>query len=142
MKAALRALDGASRLRPDAPTEAAHIATGRRGEDAAYFYLRERGYTVVARNWRSRRRRGEIDLIAWDADVLCFIEVKTRSTREVKPAEAAVDGDKQREIAAMARQYLRRRRGPMPAVRADVLSIYTDCNPPHITLFKDAFRLG
>ena len=142
MKFAVQALERAARLRPGASPEAAHIATGRRGEDEACFFLRGLGYTVVARNWRSPRRRGEIDLVAWDGDVLCFIEVKTRSTREVKPAEAAVDHAKQRELAAMARQYLRRRRGPTPVLRADVVSVYSDSQPPSITLFKDAFRLG
>ncbi len=42
----------------------------------------------VARNFRLPNRGGEIDLIGWDRDVLCFIEVKTRTTRNVKPAEA------------------------------------------------------
>ena len=72
----------------------------RRGERDAYFYLRRRGYVMVARNFRSPLRRGEVDLIAWDGDVLCFIEVKTRTTRAVKPAEAAVDRDKQRALTA------------------------------------------
>ena len=68
-----------------------HLRTGRRGEEAAYFYLRKLGYVMVARNFRSPNRRGEIDLIAWHKDVLCFVEVKTRTTHDVKPAEAAVD---------------------------------------------------
>ena len=71
-----------------------HLRTGRRGEEAAYFYLRKLGYVMVARNFRSPNRRGEIDLIAWHKDVLCFVEVKTRTTHDVKPAEAAVDRDK------------------------------------------------
>ena len=77
-------------------------------EEDAYFHLRGLGYFVVARNYRSPRRPGEIDLIAWDADVLCFIEVKTRTSHDVKPAEAAVDRAKQHEIAGVAHQYLRR----------------------------------
>ena len=80
---------------------AAHLLTGRRGEEEAYFYLRKRGYVMVARNWRSPRRRGEIDLIGWDKDVLCFVEVKTRAARALVAGEAAVDGDKQREAAGM-----------------------------------------
>ena len=63
----------------------AHLRTGKLGEEKAYFYLRRLGYTVVSRNFRSSRCRGEIDLIAWDKDVLCFIEVKTRTTLAVKP---------------------------------------------------------
>ncbi len=72
-------------LSPDGTS--GHQRTGRRGEEDAYFYLRHLGYIMVARNFRSPRRRGEIDLIGWDNDVLCFIEVKTRTTRDVKPAK-------------------------------------------------------
>jgi len=79
-------------LAPDNRPE--HLRTGQRGEEAAYFYLRRRGYIMVARNFRSPNRRGEIDLIGWHDDTLCFIEVKTRTTHDVKPAEAAVDREK------------------------------------------------
>ncbi|HTN73002.1 MAG TPA: YraN family protein, partial [Methylomirabilota bacterium] len=68
-----------------------HLQTGRRGEEDAYFELRRHGYVLVARNFRSARCHGEIDLIGWEGDVLCFIEVKTRRSRDVKTAEAAVD---------------------------------------------------
>ncbi len=101
----------------------AHQITGRRGEEAAYFHLRKLGYTITSRNFRSPRCRGEIDLIGWENDVLCFIEVKTRSTRDVKPGEAAVDQHKRREIAAVVRDFLRR----LPAQcqwRFDVVSVY------------------
>jgi hypothetical protein len=42
-----------------------HLRTGRRGEEEAYFYLRKLGYVMVARNFRTPNRRGEIDLIGW-----------------------------------------------------------------------------
>jgi putative endonuclease len=63
---------------------------------------------MVEHNFRSPRSRGEIDLIGWEAEVICFIEVKTRTSRDVKTAEAAVDRHKRREVAQVARQYLRR----------------------------------
>src|SRR5258707_15516872 len=85
----------------------AHLIVGRRGEEDAYFYLRKRGYVMVARNYRTARHPGEVDLIGWDKDVLCFIEVKTRTTRDVKPAEAAVDRKKRRDLRAVIRDYLR-----------------------------------
>ncbi|MGB0029979.1 MAG: YraN family protein [Candidatus Sulfotelmatobacter sp.] len=89
-QATLRVLDWlAEHVLPPDQTPA-HQRTGRRGEERAYFHLRRLGYTMVARNFRSPRCRGEIDLIGWEDDVLCFVEVKTRSTRDVKPAEAAV----------------------------------------------------
>src|ERR1700761_5458979 len=89
------------------PSEPAHLATGRRGELAAFFYLRRRGYIVVARGWRSGRLRGDIDVIAWEGDTLCFVEVKTRTTREIATAEAAVDDDKRRTLRRLARSYMR-----------------------------------
>ena len=49
------------------------------GEMEAYFYLRSLGYRIVAKNYRSARDHGEIDLIGWDEGVLCFVEVKTHS---------------------------------------------------------------
>jgi putative endonuclease len=94
-QATIRALDwlAARTLSPeDMP---AHQRTGRPGEGDAYFYLRRRGYTIIARNYRSPHNRSELDLVGWDRDVLCFIEVKTRTTHDVKPAEAAVDRHKQ-----------------------------------------------
>src|ERR1700758_53304 len=72
-QATLRALDwfAARMLSPeDIP---AHHRTGRRGEEDAYFYLRRRGYTIIARNFRSPNHRGELDLVGWERDVLCFI---------------------------------------------------------------------
>ena len=83
---------------------------------------------MVARNFRSPRHHGEIDLIGWDKDVLCFIEVKTRTTREVKPAEAAVDRKKRHDLRVVIRDYLRtlpRKRFPEPpAWRFDVVTVY------------------
>jgi putative endonuclease len=123
---------------------AAHQQTGRRGEEDAYFYLRELGYVLVARNYRSRRHRGEIDLIGWDRDVLCFIEVKTRTSREVKPAEAAVDQAKRRELSAVARDYLRHL-PPSCQWRFDIVSVYYEerqTRQPEFELFKNAFPMS
>jgi putative endonuclease len=119
---------------------AVHHRTGRRGEEAAYFYLRKLGYTMVARNFRSPRCRGEIDLIGWDDDVLCFVEVKTRTTLDVKPGEAAVDRHKRRQVAAVAREYLRRF-PPSCQWRFDVVSVYygvPKASQPQIEVFRNS----
>ena len=123
--ATIRILDWIADRTLPADNVAQHLRTGRRGEEAAYFYLRKRGYTMVARNFRSPNRRGEIDLIGWHHDMLCFVEVKTRTTRDVKPAEAAVDRDKRRELVAVAREYLRHL-PPSCQWRFDVISVYYD----------------
>jgi putative endonuclease len=140
---AMRCLDRlAKRLLP-APDTPAHQVIGRRGEEDAYFFLRKRGYTMVARNYRSPLRRGEIDLIGWEKDVLCFVEVKTRTTHDVKPAQAAVDYHKQKDLASVAREYLRH----LPAEcqwRFDVVTVYYErqSSKPRFELFQNAFPVS
>jgi putative endonuclease len=133
-------LDRLAELTLPAVKLAAHYKTGLRGEEAAYFHLRRLGYTMVARNFRTPRCRGEIDLIGWDADVLCFVEVKTRTTRDVKPGEAAVDRHKRRQIAAVVREYLRRF-PPSCQWRFDVVSVYypeSKAGQPQIEVFRNS----
>ena len=62
----------------------------RKGEQDACLYLRRQGYTMVAQNFRSPLRHGEIDFIGWEGRVLCFVEVKTRTSQRT-PAESAMD---------------------------------------------------
>jgi putative endonuclease len=120
--------------------EAPHLATGRRGERAAFFYLRRLGFIVTARDWRSARARGDLDLVAWENDVLCFIEVKTRTTRAVAPAEAAVDGEKKRMLRKMAHYYVRQLPKHDVPVRFDILSIYFEAGKSaDFQLFRGAF---
>lgn len=144
-QAILRGLD---RLTPKSANEApAHLRTGRRGEEDAYFYLRQKGYIIIARNFRTARHRGEIDLIGWDCgnkeDTLCFIEVKTRTTRDVKPAAAAVDRKKRHDLRVVIRDYLRslpRRQFPhQPQWRFDVVTVYYEgAGGPTFELFRNA----
>ncbi|MBI2682508.1 MAG: YraN family protein [Acidobacteriales bacterium] len=118
-----------------------HI-TGARGEEEAYFFLRRLGYMMVARNYRSARRKGEIDLIGYDGDTLCFIEVKTRAADALISAEAAVDFEKQRDLSRVAREYLHRVR-PATKFRFDVVTVYNDAgaDTPRLALLKDAFTI-
>lgn len=95
---------------------------------------------MVARNFRSPRCRGEIDLIGWDDDVLCFVEVKTRTTLDVKPGEAAVDRHKRRLVAGVAREYLRRF-PPSCQWRFDIVSVYyghSMASQPQIEIFRNS----
>jgi putative endonuclease len=113
---------------------------GRKGEDLAYWFLRARGYTIIARNYRHPLRRGEIDLIGWDGDKLAFVEVKTRAQRGEFPAEQAVDQDKRKHLISLARGYARRR-GVWGRYRFDVVAVYEPLSEaPEIVLHKDAFR--
>ncbi len=135
----LASLDLAAIRLGRAPSQAAHLALGIRGEEAAFFYLQRQGYVITARSWRSHRYAGDIDLIGWDGDCLCFIEVKTRTTRDVASAESAVDERKRTTLRKMARHYMRQLPAPA-AMRFDVLAIYFETGKPaDFTLFKSAF---
>jgi|KBSSwiStaDraftv2_1062776.scaffolds.fasta_scaffold09704_12 putative endonuclease len=62
---------------------------GRWGEDLAVTHLTTAGLEIIDRNWRMPGGGGELDVVAWDGDVLVFAEVKTRtSTAFGHPAEA------------------------------------------------------
>lgn len=102
-----------------------HLVTGIEGEDAAFFHLRRRGYVVVARRWSSGNVPGDVDLIAWDGPMLCFIEVKTRTAHDLTPAEVAVDSHKRNTLRRLARQYIRHLpQQTAPPSRFDVISVY------------------
>ncbi len=123
-----------SRLRKLAATRretrrAEHLSTGLDGETAAFFYLRRKGYTVVARRWGSRMQRGDLDLVAWNGPMLCIIEVKTRTAHDMAAAEVAVDAHKRTVLRRLARRYVDQLPGKSrPPVRFDILSVYIE---PH-----------
>jgi putative endonuclease len=136
IRAAVAVLDRAAKWLPQ--REATHMATGRVGEEAAYFHLRKLGYVMVARNWRTVSRRGELDLVGWDGETLCFVEVKTRGTRSVVPAEMSVDSAKREELREMARVYSKQV-PPGTKKRFDVVSVYLEDGETDVELMKDAF---
>jgi putative endonuclease len=121
---------------------APHLRTGERGEEAAFFYLRRNGFTVVAQRWNDGPLPGDLDLIAWQGDVLCFIEVKTRTSTEVATASSAVDRNKRRTLRRLARQYLRQLPddSARPDTRFDIVTVYElPGKPREIRLIPAAF---
>ena len=117
---------------------AAHLVTGERGETLAYWHLRQEGYTIVARNRRSRG--GELDLIGWDGPTLAFVEVKTRTTADTGPPELAVSRTKQKRIARAAHDYLRHLRNRPESYRFDIVSVFWDqAAGLRVRLIKNAF---
>jgi putative endonuclease len=145
LRSTLHVLDQLAARLGRTPERAPHLVSGTRGEEEAYFHLRKLGFTVIARDYRSPRRRGDIDLIAWDKETLCFVEVKTRRSHSFMPAEAAVDDEKRETLSALAREFLRsyaHAQGRSPQFRFDVISVYLESNGSEITLFRDAFRMS
>jgi len=88
---------------------------GERGEELAADFLIKNGYRLVAvnfkvpvgRNSKGVQVTGEIDIIALEGEVLCFVEVKTRRSDEFTPIAASVDLRKQRQITRTAKVYRR-----------------------------------
>jgi putative endonuclease len=114
-------------------------ASGPIGEDMAHRYLRSKGCTIVARNYRTRTGSGEIDLVVWDGEALVFVEVKTRATAEFGAPEAAVDADKRGRLQRAARDYARRANVEWDRTRFDIVSIVLN-RPPAIEWIRNAFR--
>lgn len=108
-----------------------HLELGRRGEVLAAAYLEQQGYRLVAANFAvpvGRNRRGvliaaELDLVAYEDDVLCFVEVKTRASGWFASPEVNVDLRKQRQISRAARSYRRLFGLSQTEFRYDVLTV-------------------
>ena len=104
---------------------------GRRGEELAAAFLMQRGFQIVAANFNvpvGRNRKdavvtAEIDLVAYEGPILCFVEVKTRASDWFAPPSANVDLRKQRQIMRAAHAYRRMFGLTNSAYRYDVVSI-------------------
>lgn len=78
--------------------------TGKFGEDMAADYLEGKGFTILARNWRSGRY--ELDIVAVGDGGIHFVEVRTRINPEILPQET-VNSAKQRKVVEAAKRFLR-----------------------------------
>jgi len=116
--------------------------TGVRGETYAYWFLRRKGYVMIARNFTYRGIKGEIDLVGYDGETLVFVEVKTRTSPrdEFGSPENAVTAEKQRHLSRMARQFVREYRTRGVPFRFDILAIEAPPGQrPVVRLHKGAF---
>jgi putative endonuclease len=113
---------------------------GGEAEEQAVNYLLNRGYRLAERNWRSGRK-GEIDIIAYDREVLVFVEVKARGRGSLGGPLEAVTAAKRKRLISLATDYLYRT-GLYGRVdcRFDVLAISTGAGRDAIEHLKDAFR--
>ena len=119
---------------------------GTLGEAYAAAYLDQLGYRLVASNFTlpiGRNLRGavvtaEIDIIAYDQDTLCFVEVKTRSSDWFAPPEVNVDRRKRRQITRAARVYRQMLGIEHEPHRYDVVTIIIDNDTtPRIELLRN-----
>lgn len=111
---------------------------GREGEELATAFLRQKGYTVLEKNYKTRF--GEIDIIAKDRDVFVFIEVKTRADITFGYPFEAVNPGKREKIRKVALFFMKKLKKEVPA-RFDVLSIYFERGRQQIEHIQDAFEV-
>lgn len=113
---------------------------GRDGEERAEAALVRAGLRILARRYRTRR--GEIDLVAEEGDVLVFAEVKARRTDRYGSPGEAVNWRKRRRIAGTALAYLAERSLFHRVCRFDVLEVLEDPSGAiRVTHHRDAFRI-
>ena len=106
---------------------------GAAAEERAARFLATRGLRVIARNYRCRF--GEIDLIAWDADAIVFVEVRMRRSSAFGGAIGSIDRRKQKKLTLTARHYLSRL-AREPRCRFDAVLLY-DLESDRIQWLRD-----
>lgn len=100
-------------------------------EEQAAAYLKEQGYAVIVRNYRTAF--GEIDIIAKQGQTLVYVEVKYRTGNACGDPLEAVDRRKQRQICKVADyHYAKYAAGREMDCRFDVIAIYGDGSLRHI----------
>ena len=113
---------------------------GQRGEDIAAAFLGDRGYSILARNYRTPA--GEIDLIARHGAITVFVEVRTRRGRSYGTPEESITRPKTRHLIDSAQTYLEQQARPAGPWRIDVVAIEIDPDgKPLIRHIENAIEL-
>ncbi|MDY0360740.1 MAG: YraN family protein [Desulforegulaceae bacterium] len=116
------------------------LKSGNRAEIFACKFLSGKGYKIISRNFRTRF--GEIDIIALDEDVLCFVEVKFRKNSDFGFPEDFVDFRKQKKILKTAEIYLAKKKISEVNIRFDIVGLLKSDNKNgyNARLIKNAFE--
>lgn len=115
---------------------AQHNELGKKGEEAAAEFMKDKGYKVLTRNWRMHRH--EIDIVAEDEEFIIFVEVKTRTSRQWGNPEDFIGKTKIRRIVEAADLFLQLSDIEKPA-RFDIISAVWDGEDFEIEHIDDAF---
>ncbi len=98
-----------------------HLKIGLRGEQMAARYLRKNQYHIIAANYSTKL--GETDIIAEKDNIICFIEVKTRSPGQMLPPSEAVDRRKQENLETNASAFLKKQNYTDKSFRFDIIEV-------------------
>jgi len=112
---------------------------GKQGEEAAAGFLKDSGYKILNRNYKSKL--GEIDIVAQDEDVIVFIEVKARHSDRFGLPQESVSRRKQGQISKAAVRFLKENNLLSRKARFDVISVSYTADAPRFNLIKNAFEL-
>lgn len=119
------------------PGESDRRARGREAEDLAAAFLRERGFEILDRNHAVPK--GEVDLVCREGDVLCFVEVRSRTSEAQGGPEETVGRRKARRVVAAATDWALRHGALERAIRFDVVAVTFQEGAPRIEHFRAAF---
>lgn len=95
---------------------------GKLGEDIATEYLRDKGYYIREKNYKTKK--AEIDIIVYKDNIISFVEVKSRTNKDFGLACEAVDIRKQTKIRSAAQHYLNTADIIYEGISFDVIEIY------------------
>ncbi len=119
---------------------AKHLEIGKKGEDLAVKFLKDKGYDILETNWRFRK--AEIDIIANDGKILVFVEVKTRSSDYFGAPASFVSARKKKLLQDAATAYMRKVNHTWE-IRFDIIGILVPKTKViEINHFEDAFFPG
>lgn len=113
-------------------------AIGIKGEEIAIKYLKNKGYIILEKNYKTYF--GEIDIIAKDKNTLVFIEVKTRTNTLFGYPFESINYKKIQKLKNVALTYIKRHNLQLP-IRFDVLSIFMKGDNKQVQHIKDAFEV-
>ena len=110
---------------------------GDAGEGIVCRYLEKQGFKIVTRNFRTRQ--GEVDIVAQKAEILAFIEVKTRKVSYF-PISNVITFGKQKKITKTAKWFIAKNCIIDKACRFDVATVvWNDNGTPNIDYIENAF---
>ena len=115
-------------------------AFGQEGEQLALEFLQAHGYKILIQNFKNNL--GEVDIIAQEGSVICFVEVKSRTSDFFGDPVSAISKAKRQKLSQVALSYLKANRLIESKARFDVVSIMKENDKPKVELLKDAFELS
>lgn len=107
------------------------------GELCAQLLLKNNGYIVTEKNYRSKRQTGEIDIIATRKDILVFVEVKVRRSSRYGAPDEFVDEKKRTRLRKTAEEYIQTEKLKQSFYRFDIVAI--DCTKREVRWLQNAF---